>query len=126
MALGRALEGLATACIDVSDGLLADLGHLCAASGVGAGIELAALPTSPAMARFGAAVRWPWQASGGDDYELCFTAPPAARGAVQQALASVSTPASRIGSITAAPGVVAFDEAGQPWRPSRNGYAHFA
>ena len=123
---GRALGGLAHACIDVSDGLLADLGHVCVASGVGARIELAALPASPALARFGAAVRWPWQASGGDDYELCFTAPPGARDAVQHALVSASTPVSRIGSVTADPGVVAFDQAGQPWRPSRSGYAHFA
>ena len=123
---GLALGGLANACIDVSDGLLADLGHVCVASDVGARIELAALPTSPALARFGPAVRWPWQASGGDDYELCFTAPLAARDAVQQALASASTPASRIGVVTVEQDVVAFDEAGQHWQPSRSGYAHFA
>ncbi|MGY1521269.1 thiamine-phosphate kinase [Luteimonas sp. A482] len=123
---GRALGGLANACIDVSDGLLADLGHVCFASGVGARIELAALPASPALARFGAAVRWPWQASGGDDYELCFTAPPDARDAVEQALREAATPVSRIGAITAGQRLVALDLDGQHWQPPRGGYAHFA
>jgi len=123
---GRALSGIANACIDVSDGLIADLGHVCSASGVGAKIELAALPASPALARFGAAVRWPWQAGGGDDYELCFTASSDARDAVEQALLKTATPVSRIGAITAGQGVVASGPDGQPWQPPRGGYAHFA
>ena len=126
IAAGRALAGLAHACIDVSDGLLADLGHICRASGVGARIELAALPASPALARFAAAVRWPWQACGGDDYELCFTAPREARDAVAQVLAQAATAASRIGRITAGQDVVAVDDRGEPWPTSRGGYAHFA
>ncbi len=123
---GRALAGIAHACIDVSDGLLADLGHVCSASGVGARIELAALPASPALARFAAPVRWPWQAGGGDDYELCFTAPQSAREAVLRVLATASTPVSRIGAITDGQGVIALDPEGQPWRGTRAGYAHFA
>src|SRR5690606_4164716 len=74
---GLALAGLAHAAIDVSDGLLADLGHVCAASGVGMEIELEALPVSPMLvATFDAAQRRILQCTGGDDYELCFTLPP--------------------------------------------------
>jgi len=126
IAAGRALAGLAGACIDVSDGLLADLGHICRASGVGARIALADLPASPALSRFGAALRRPWQACGGDDYELCFTAPPTARAAIADALLATQTPATRIGAIIAGEGVLAVDEAGEPWAPARTGYAHFA
>ena len=122
---GCALGGIANACIDVSDGLLADLGHVCAASGVGARIELAALPASPALARFGAAVRWPWQAGGGDDYELCFTAPQAAREGVIRALRAVAIPVSRIGAVTAGQGVVALDPDGQPRQSPRGGERHY-
>ena len=123
---GRALAGLAGACIDVSDGLLADLGHVCAASGVGAEIELDRLPASAALARFPAATRWPWQAGGGDDYELCFTAAPERRDAVLRAMQAVSTPVARIGRVVAGDAVRAIDPAGATWPPPRDGYAHFA
>lgn len=121
---GRALAGIASACIDVSDGLLADLGHVCAASGTGARIELADLPASPALARFRPALRWPWQATGGDDYELCFTAAAARRDAVLAAMQAAGTPATRIGRIEG-DAVRAFDPAGAPWQPPRAGYVHF-
>ncbi len=123
---GRALSNIASACIDVSDGLLADLGHVCAASGAGAEVELERLPASPALARFPSATRWPWQAGGGDDYELCFSAPPERREAVQQALRDAATPATRIGRIVAGDKVRVFDPAGVEWQPPRSGYAHFA
>lgn len=122
---GRALLGLAHACVDVSDGLLADLGHLCARSGVGAVIERNALPVSPALARFGAALRWSWQLGGGDDYELCFTAPPARRDQVQQAMDLVGLQATVIGRIVQGRAVAVLDGDGQPWQPPRAGYAHF-
>src|SRR5690606_26825233 len=86
---------------DVSDGLLADLGHVCTASRVGAVVELEALPASPALARFRPEMRWPWQACGGDDYELCFTAPPEHREAIARALAGAGVPAARIGRTAA-------------------------
>jgi len=123
---GRGLLGIANACIDVSDGLLADLGHVCTASGVGAEIELERLPASPALARFPVATRWPWQAGGGDDYELCFSAPPERRDAVRQALQDAATPATRIGRIVAGEVVRALDPAGAEWRSPRGGYAHFS
>src|SRR5690606_16040244 len=76
VALGRALAGIATACVDVSDGVLADLAHVCAASGVGARLELDALPGREVLAaHFDSGMVRVLQATGGDDYELCFTAP---------------------------------------------------
>jgi thiamine-monophosphate kinase len=122
---GRALLGLANACVDVSDGLLADLGHLCTRSGVGAEVDLALLPASRALARFKPEVRWPWQASGGDDYELCFTASPQRAEQVQQALDFVGVAGTRIGRIVAGQGVQALDADGAPWLAPRAGYDHF-
>ena len=125
LALGRALRGIASACIDVSDGLLADLAHVCVASGVGARLEVDALPTSAALARaFDAAARRGLQAAGGDDYELCFTAPPVAR-AMVQALATDEVPLSLIGVVAADGGVQAFTAEGTPWQATRGGYRHF-
>ena len=77
--LGRALRGLATSCIDISDGLLADLGHVLEASATGAELELQSLPCPHSMSSMPARERWPLQLSGGDDYELCFTLPAAFR-----------------------------------------------
>ena len=77
LALGRALRGLATAAMDVSDGLLGDLEKLCAASGVAAQVDLDRLPISPALAaRFDRAACERYVLHGGDDYELLFTFPP--------------------------------------------------
>ena len=123
---GRALAGMASACIDVSDGLLADLGHVCSASGVGAEVELGQLPASRMLARFPAATRWPWQAAGGDDYELCFTAPPARHDAIVRALRECDTAATCIGRTREGTGVHAITPDGDPWTPPRRGYAHFA
>ena len=127
IALGRALHGIATSCIDVSDGLLADLGHVCIASGVGAEVGLASLPASPALRNaFDGETRRVLQATGGDDYELCFTAPEAMRGEVEQASRESGTTVTRIGRVVADRGVIARDESGEPWTPPRGGYAHFA
>lgn len=133
VAAGLALAGIAHACIDVSDGLLADLGHVCVASGVAAEIDIDALPASPALRAALAddtqALRSA-QASGGDDYELCFTAPKTARLAVESALLLCDTPVTRIGRILAlargTPRVVARREGGEVWDSSRSGYMHFA
>jgi len=122
---GRRLLGLAHACIDVSDGLLADLGHVCARSGVGAEILLAALPASPALAAAFDGQRPPLQAAGGDDYELCFTAPPALRDAVALALEQAGVDGTRIGRIVPGEGLRALAADGTPWRPPRTGYQHF-
>ena len=122
VALGLALRGIASACIDVSDGLLADLGHLCLASGVGAEVEVDALPASTALvAAFDAQARRGLQATGGDDYELCFSAPPARREAI-----AAMPGTTRIGRIVAGDGVRAMTSAGAPWQPVHAGYQHFA
>ena len=99
IALGIALRGVASACIDISDGLAADLGHVLRASGVGAELELAALPMSAALREFDLAAREAFQLSGGDDYELCFTAPSTQAGRVRAAAAAVDTRVTRIGRI---------------------------
>ncbi|KAF1691513.1 thiamine-phosphate kinase [Pseudoxanthomonas koreensis] len=122
---GRRLQGLARACVDVSDGLLADLGHVCARSGVGAEVAVASLPASDALRRVFGMHAIALQAGGGDDYELCFTAPPALRDAVMLALEQAGVEGTRIGRIVAGSGVRALDADGHEWHPPRSGYIHF-
>ncbi len=131
VALGTALRGIATSAIDVSDGLLADLGHICERSRVAAALELSALPRSRLMRALGAeqAVAQRALLSGGDDYELCFTAPPARRAAVLRASARTRVPVTRIGRIIRAPagaiGVAVIDSDGLPLRVVQRGFDHF-
>lgn len=124
LALGQRLVGLARAMMDISDGLVADLGHLCAASGVGATLEAALLPLSPA-ARAAIAAE-PARASaplgGGDDYELLFAAP---AGAVAALAAAEGVPLAEIGRIEAEPGVRVVGPDGQPLTVAAPGYRHF-
>ena len=116
----------AHACIDVSDGLLADLGHVCAASGVGVQIDIDALPASAALrANFDADMRRRLQATGGDDYELCFTAPACAREAIEREAATAGVAVTAIGRVVAGEGVQALDADGSPWVVERKGYDHF-
>jgi len=123
---GLALARIAHACIDVSDGLFADVAHLCGASGVAAEIALDALPASTRLqAMFTDETRRVLQMSGGDDYELCFTAAPSRRGEVAEAAQLVGVPVTRAGTIAAGAGVTAVDARGQPWRPPRAGFDHF-
>lgn len=132
VAIGCALVGIARAGIDLSDGLLADLGHVCRASGVAAEVDLAALPTSPALlGAFDDERRHRLQATGGDDYELCVTAPVAARALLASIAGSAGTQLTRIGRIVVGDGngngdgVRVFDANGQPWTSQRTGYTHF-
>ncbi|HTM71283.1 MAG TPA: thiamine-phosphate kinase [Luteimonas sp.] len=118
--------GIASAAIDVSDGLLADLGHVCDASNVGAEIDLAALPASAALAsRFDAEARRAVQATGGDDYELCFIAPSGQRDAIAVLAARCATPMTRVGRIVAGEGVRALLRDGSEWSAPRAGHVHF-
>lgn len=128
VAAGRALLRLANAAADVSDGLLADLGHICERSGVGAEVWVDALPASSALGAMTAGVeeRRRWQATGGDDYELCFTAAPARREAIAEALAMAGTRATHIGRIVAGQGVRAFTADNGEWQPPWRGFDHFA
>lgn len=126
--LGHALAGVAHACIDISDGLLADLAHVCRASRVGARVDVDALPSSPALraAFVGDDLRL-LQTAGGDDYELCFTAPKTARLAIEAAMSQCDVVATRVGTITTEAGRVdTVDAQGAPWTPQRRGYEHFA
>jgi thiamine-monophosphate kinase len=106
VAAGLALRGRASACIDVSDGLLADVAHVAAASGVGVELEPSALPLSAAMrAVFDDASARALALGGGDDYELCFTVPLSRVGEVQAALDAMGCPATRIGRVVEGEGV---------------------
>lgn len=128
IALGRALRGLASAAIDISDGLLADLGHLCRASGVGAEIDVDAVPRHPALTQLvvGDDAAWyDWPLAGGDDYELCFTAPAAAQSRVEAVAESTGIPLTRIGEITPGEGLVCRHADGSVFRPGTSGYQHF-
>lgn len=125
VAAGRHLLGLAHACVDISDGLLADLGHICTRSGLAAELELDALPASRALQGFAPPVRRGWQAAGGDDYELCFTASPLRREGIITAMDFAQTPVTRIGRIVEGQGVRALDADGNGWQPPRRGFDHF-
>jgi thiamine-monophosphate kinase len=126
VALGRRLRGTATAAIDVSDGLVADVGHICERSRLAAEIEAPALPRAAALAALGdAALAWSCILAGGDDYELAFTAPADAREAVEQAGAAAGVPVTRIGRMGAGTGVVVRDAAGAPMPIAAPGYDHF-
>jgi thiamine-monophosphate kinase len=124
---GLALRGLARAAIDVSDGLAADLGHVLAASGVGAELELGRLPTSvPLLEHFGNdAERWGLQLSGGDDYELCFAAPAANAFAIEQALAQCDVIATVVGRVVAGAGLSLRTPEGEAFDLPSAGFDHF-
>ena len=128
VAQGLVLRGRAHACIDVSDGLVADLGHICVASCVGAVIDAERLPASPALLAFCALSdeRHMLQLSGGDDYELCFTAPDAPATVLLEDLARSGCGATRIGTVVAGTGVQVRDAAGIVIDVARAGWQHFA
>ncbi|MCK9284523.1 MAG: thiamine-phosphate kinase [Rhodocyclaceae bacterium] len=124
IALGLALRGLASAAIDVSDGLLADLGHILDASTVSATLEWAQLPQAALCQGAGAALARDCLLAGGDDYELLFTAPTSHRQAISAL--SGNPPLSRIGRIGTGPAtVVLLDANAVPMPLTRRGYDHF-
>jgi thiamine-monophosphate kinase len=119
---GRALRGLASAAIDVSDGLLQDLGHVLAASGVGAMLELERVPCHAATPAGEAGLAM--ALGGGDDYELCFTVPAARRAELEQRAAGWAQPPVRIGTIRAAAGLELRRDGRQVPAPAA-GWDHF-
>ncbi|HSW20717.1 MAG TPA: thiamine-phosphate kinase [Ramlibacter sp.] len=130
VALGIALRGVASAAIDVSDGLLGDLSHILRQSGVGATIDTAVAVKlmDPAVAGdgLGAERQLAFVLAGGDDYELLFTAPQAQRAAVAAAGVHSATRVTRIGSIDAAPGVRLVDAQGKLLENHHRSFDHFA
>lgn len=127
VALGLALRGVASAAIDVSDGLAQDLGHVLGASGVGAVLEVDALPASRALRAAGAstAARRRLLLAGGDDYELCFTVPPRREPRLAAIARRLRLPLTRIGTVLPAPGLALLDARARPVRLRRAGYDHF-
>ena len=122
--LGLALHGVASAGMDVSDGLVQDLGHLCSLAGLGARIEAARVPLSLDAAAAGP----DWLAAcltGGDDYELLLAAPPAHAGRLRDVAAAQGIALTCIGAFTSEPGVVVADKAGHAIPLDRAGWSHF-
>jgi thiamine-monophosphate kinase len=127
VSLGPRLIGLATAGLDISDGLVADLGHLCAASNVGAVVEVGRIPLSAAAsAAFARDTRLlATVLTGGDDYELLFTAAPDAASSLADLAAEFDVPIGEIGYIVDGTGVTIRDPQGRPMTFERAGYRHF-
>ena len=126
VALGQALRGAAHAAIDVSDGLLADLGHILQRSGVGATVHWDSVPRAATLASQPEARQRACALAGGDDYELLFTAPVAARARVESAARGARTQVARIGSVTTTRGLVVVDRGGERIDLQQHGFDHFA
>lgn len=124
VAEGVRLRGIARAAIDLSDGLAGDLSHIVAASGVGAAIDIARLPRSPAFDHvpLDEASRLALQVQGGDDYELCVCLAP---GHLEGARASLDVPLTVIGRVVAEPGLRFVDASGATIAVPPHGYRHF-
>ena len=125
--LGVALRNIAHSAIDISDGLLADLGHILERSQAGAAIHFGSIPVWRAAAR-----RLPEPVvvqcvlAGGDDYELCFTAATDRRAAIEALAPRLQLPLARIGSIMVEPALTVLDHTGRPMAIDARGYDHFA
>ena len=134
VALGQALRGIATSAIDISDGLLGDLGHILRQSRVGACIDTSiamnllanSIQLTRATGLFSSELQLEYVLAGGDDYELAFTAPAAQRQAVQAAAAQAQTPVTRIGAIEAEPDERLHDADGSLVQRAYASFDHFA
>ncbi len=126
VALGRALVGVATSAIDLSDGLAGDAGHVLARSRVGATLQAAALPRSSLLAEQDTALQQLCLLHGGDDYELLFTAPAGRDAAVRQAAVEAGVAVSCIGRIDARPGLRVVGADGAAREIAARGFDHFA
>jgi thiamine-monophosphate kinase len=127
VALGAALRGISQSAIDISDGLLGDLGHILERSQVGAKIDLTKIPMG-AAARQCSDRNLAQQAilAGGDDYELCFTAHPDLTEIINEISRELNLPLTKIGEIVAAPGLVVIGEDGKMIATPNKGFDHFA
>ncbi len=125
VALARALRPWLHAGVDISDGLMADLGHVLEASGVGAEIEQALLPVSDQLQRSFPEQAFQWALTGGEDFELCLVAPASAVEACLQAANELELPLTLVGHITEARGLRVLDQQGQQVTGLTAGYDHF-
>lgn len=126
IAQGVALRGVASAAIDISDGLAQDLGHILKRSGAGARLEVDRLPLSPALsASLDREVAFATALSGGDDYELCFTVPAERVSQLESAVLAWDCRCTRIGAITAEAGLRLVGVEGSAFHLERLGYDHF-
>ena len=126
IALGQRLVGKASAAIDISDGLLADLRHIAKASAVQITIQAETVPVSALARRLIGPEAALWHAlCGGDDYELVFTVPPMACATVQALAEELGLPITEIGQVTAGTGLLCLDEAGKEMNTVIGGYEHF-
>ena len=129
--LGLALRGIAHAALDLSDGLAGDLTHILGRSNLHATVDVDAVPRSAALRRLAPDIQRRCTLAGGDDYELCFTAPAAARASVEAAGRAVGVPVTRIGTISALqtaadrPAIGWRDAAGAPLTLTLQGFDHF-
>jgi thiamine-monophosphate kinase len=125
VALGQALRGLATSAIDVSDGLLGDLGHVLARSAVGARVDWERVPRSAELRAQPEADQRRWALAGGDDYELLFTASVDKRAGVERVAAAAGVPVSRIGTVTSTGRLELVDAAGRAMDTEARAFDHF-
>jgi len=125
VALGQALRGVATSAIDVSDGLLGDLGHILRRSQLGATLEVDALPRSAVLRTLPAALQREFTLAGGDDYELVFSAPPSQAAAVTRAASASGVGVTRIGRLDAEPGLRLVDANGAAVANGFGSFDHF-
>lgn len=126
VALGIALRGIANSAIDVSDGLLADLGHILDLSQAGAHVDLMSLPISASLGRyFSQRLGMQCALAGGDDYELCFTVPAPRHAEVERLSIQLGLPLTRIGKVVAGRECLVRDASGNPIKPESTGYEHF-
>lgn len=125
--LGQRLIGLAHSAIDISDGLMADLGHILTASDKAGCIHMADIPCSPLLKRYlQRSLAIDCLLAGGDDYELCFTAPKINRGKIVALATELAMPMTRIGEISAGQGLIVKDAQGNTMTLETQGYDHFS
>ena len=123
---GQALRNLASAAIDISDGLIADLGHILQASGCGARLNLDAMPLSSTLRdHFTPEQSLRWALSGGEDYELCFTVPEINRGALDVALGHLGVPYTCVGQMTSESEGLVLLQQGDAVKLNLKGFDHF-
>jgi thiamine-monophosphate kinase len=123
--VGSALVKRATSCIDLSDGLAADLGHVLEQSGVGAELELDRLPVPPGLENLAEEQRWRLQLAGGDDYELCFTIPPDRAVELDQLSDSCGVALTSVGTIVTRTGLELITKDGGRFELASAGFRHF-